>query len=172
MAAEASPPRLGRRDGGACQKLKGVLLGGDPLRGTPRRETSVRSSQAGTLVVGHGSVSRICRESHRGGRPVGETEPLAREGSQGRWLAPTTPKSKCAPRSYKEVTGVGGHGGESPSQVTEGVPTKRGGAASTVWGEESVMLRGYGRSPPIGLARALLTARLRPRYRRCLRPSD
>lgn len=93
---------------------------------------------------------------------MGKTEPLAREGSQGRWPVPTTPSAECAPGSYQEVTRVGGHEGESPWRVTEGVPTKRGGAASTLGGEESVMLRGCGRAPPLGLARALLTARSGP----------
>lgn len=102
----------------------------------------------------------------------GENRAPARERSLGRWPVPTTPSSECAPGSYGEVTGVGGHEGKSPWRVTEGVPTKRGGAASTLWGEESVMLRGCGRSPLLGLALTLLNARLRPRYRRCLRPSD
>lgn len=67
---------------------------------------------------------------------MGETEPLAREGSQGRWPEPTTPSSEGAPGSYEEVTGVGGHGGESPSRVTEafqrsaGVQLRQSGAKS------------------------------------------
>jgi hypothetical protein len=63
-------------------------------------------------------------------------------------------------RCYEVVTGLGNHG-ESPSRVTE-VSNEALGAPSRVWGEESVELRGCSRSPLIGLARALLTARLRP----------
>ena len=67
---------------------------------------------------------------------------------------------------------MGGYGGREPFAGYGGVQRSAGGTASQVWGEESVELRGCGRSPPLGLARALLTARLRPLYRRCLRPTD
>ena len=59
------PPHLGW-GWGACQRPKGVLLGGDQLRGTLRREPSVKSSQAGVLVVGHGSVPRLSEEGVTG----------------------------------------------------------------------------------------------------------
>lgn len=71
-----------------------MLLGGDPLRGTPRRKPSVRSSQAGVLVVGQGSVPRSYEEGVIGEGGLRETKALAREGSQGRWPVPTTPSSE------------------------------------------------------------------------------
>lgn len=102
---------------------------------------------------------------------MGETEPQPVRGHRVDGLYPQHPRRSALPGPTRrslgwEVTR------ESPWRVTEGVPTKRGGAASTLWGEESVMLRGGGRAPPLGLALTPLTARLRPRYRRCLRPSD
>lgn len=107
MAAEASPPRWGV---GGLPETKRGGLGRRSTEGGSEEEPSVRSSQAGAPVVGDGSVSRIWEEEVIGeGGLWGENRALARERSQGRWPVPTTPSSECAPGSYEEVTGVGGH---------------------------------------------------------------
>ena len=141
-----------------------MLFGGDPLRGTPRRKPSVRSLQAGVLMVDQGSVPRIYEEGVIGKRGLGKTK-----GSQGRWPVPQHPSEISGSRKRSrgwEVTG------ERALRGLRRRPTKRRGTASQVSGEESVELRGCGRSPRLGQARSLLTLRLRPCYRRCLRPSD
>lgn len=58
MAAEASPPRLGL--GGLPEIKRGALRRRFTEGGS--EEPSGTGSQAGVLVVGHGSVSRICEE--------------------------------------------------------------------------------------------------------------
>lgn len=113
MAAEASPPRLGGVKGLPETKRGGLRGWGAEGGGSDAEEPSVRSSQAGVPVVGHGSVSRICEEEEVMGREAcGENRAPARERSQGRWPVPATPSSECAPGSSKEVTGVGGHEGK------------------------------------------------------------
>lgn len=149
MAAEASPPRLGIGD---LPETKRKLLGGNPLRRTPRTRAPVRT-QVWVLVIGHSCLPRICEEEVRKERPMREAESLAREGSQGRRPVPTTPSSVRAPGCYG-VMELRCHGEESLHGLLRH-PRKHRTAASRVCGEESGKMKGYGKSPPFGLTRAL-----------------
>lgn len=55
MAAEASPPRLGLWGGGLAE-VKRCALPRGLTEVAPKREASVRRSQARVLAGGHGSV--------------------------------------------------------------------------------------------------------------------
>ena len=86
------PPHLGWGWGEACQNPRRVLLGGDPLKGTPRREPSV-SSQTGVPVAGHGSISRICEEGLIGeGGLWGKPSPWPVRGHRVDGLYPQHPR--------------------------------------------------------------------------------
>lgn len=151
MAAEASPPRLGM---GALPETKRGALRRRPTEGDSEDGGVSENSQARVLVVGHGSVPRICEEVIREGglqeKPSAwpgrglRVDGLYRQHLRlGRLLGATRRSQGWGVTGERALRGLRRH------------PRKRGAAASRVWGEESVGMKGCGRSPPSGLARAL-----------------
>lgn len=121
-------------------------------------------------MVGHGSVPRICEERVIGeGGPWEKPSPWPVRGHRVEGLYPQHPRLSELSGPTRRSRGWGVTG-ERALHGLRRRPTKRGGAASQVWGEESVELRGCGSPPPLGLARSLLTARLRPHYRAASAP--
>lgn len=97
----------------------------------------MRSSQAGHLLIGHGSAPRTSEEGVlREGVLWGNPSPWPVRGHKVDGQYPQHPR-------VSELLGPIGRSGGGRSRGREpfagygGVPTKSRGAASTVWGEES-----------------------------------